>query len=133
MKSSFSNDFLKVHVELLSFLLVVFFSPETELGLISTFLKKCIIVSFNCQFLLPDLPSPEAPVCWGAPAGSVPGPASHVCVPAVSAAHSEFGGTDPALWRNGLQNCASGRYLHREVQRQETRGKQDPVWAVGAW
>ncbi|XP_044070302.1 microcephalin isoform X3 [Siniperca chuatsi] len=79
------------------------------------------------QFLFPDLSSPEAPVCRGAPTGPVPKPASHVCVPALPAAHSESGGADPALWRNSLQNCAAGGYLHREVQWQETRGKQDPV------
>ncbi|XP_031159678.1 microcephalin isoform X1 [Sander lucioperca] len=74
-----------------------------------------------------DLSSPEAPVCRGAPAGPVPRPASHVCIPSLPATHSESGGADPALWRNSLQNCATGWYLHREVQRQETRGKQDPV------
>ncbi|XP_039640874.1 microcephalin isoform X3 [Perca fluviatilis] len=79
------------------------------------------------QFLFLDLSSPEAPVCRGAPAGPVPRPASHVCVPSLPATHSESGGADPALWRNSLQNCATGWYLHREVQRQETRGKQDPV------
>ncbi|XP_031159697.1 microcephalin isoform X5 [Sander lucioperca] len=79
------------------------------------------------QFLFLDLSSPEAPVCRGAPAGPVPRPASHVCIPSLPATHSESGGADPALWRNSLQNCATGWYLHREVQRQETRGKQDPV------
>ncbi|XP_034753841.1 microcephalin isoform X2 [Etheostoma cragini] len=74
-----------------------------------------------------DLSSPEAPVCWGAPAGPVPRPASDVCVPSLTATHSVSGGADPALWGNSLQNCATGWYLHREIQRQETRGKQDPV------
>lgn len=94
--------------------------------------KELIWKVITCQFLFLDLSSPEAPVCRGAPAGPVPRPASHVCIPSLPATHSESGGADPALWRNSLQNCATGWYLHREVQRQETRGKQDPVWAVGA-
>lgn len=83
----------------------------------------------NLAYVLPppDLSSPEALVCRGAPAGPVPKPASDVCVPAFSATHSESGGADPALWRDSLQNCPSGRYLHREVQRQNTRGQQGPV------
>ncbi|KAK1905153.1 Microcephalin [Dissostichus eleginoides] len=43
------------------------------------------------RFLFPDLSSPEAPVGRGAPAGSVPGPARHVCVPALAATHPESG------------------------------------------
>lgn len=78
-----------------------------------------------------DLSSPEAPICWGAPAGPVPRSACHVCVSALAASHAEPGGADWALWRDSLQNCAAGGNLHREIQRQEARGKQDPVWAVG--
>lgn len=78
-----------------------------------------------------DLSSPEAPVCWGAPAGPVPRSACHVCVSALAAPHAEPGGADWALWRDSLQNCAAGGNLHREIQRQEARGKQDPVRAVG--
>lgn len=81
----------------------------------------------SSHVLPPDLSSPEALVCRGAPAGPVPKPASHVCVPAFPAAHSESGGADPALWRDSLQKCPSGRYLHREVQRQDTTGQQGPV------
>lgn len=94
---------------------------------------NCVLIlnsgdtSSGWHFLFPDLSPPEAPVCWGAPAGPVSKPAPYVCVPALPATHSESGGADPALWRNSLQNCAAGGYLHREVQRQETRGKQDPV------
>lgn len=86
----------------------------------------------NCPLLLPDLSSPEAPVSRGAPAGPVPKPAHHVRIPALPATHSEFGGADPTLWGNRLQNCAAGGHLHREVQRQKARGQQDPVRAVGA-
>lgn len=86
----------------------------------------------NCPVLLPDLSSPEAPVSRGAPAGPVPKPAHHVRIPALPATHSEFGGADPTLWGNRLQNCAAGGHLHREVQRQKARGQQDPVRAVGA-
>ena len=80
------------------------------------------------SYVLPlDLSSPAALICRGAPTGPVPKPSTNVCVPAFPAAHSESGGADPALWRDGLQNCPSGRYLHWKVQRQNTTGQQSPV------
>lgn len=92
----------------------------------STHLKLC----FRFDFCLTDLSSSEAPVCRWAPAGLVPGPARHVRVSALPAAPPQSGRAHPAVRRKSLQNRASGGNLHREVQRQETRGEQDAVWAV---
>lgn len=78
-----------------------------------------------------DLPPPAAPLSWGAPTGPVPGPPVDVCVPTVSATHSQSGGAHQALWRSRLPHCQASRDLHRGIQRQESRGNPLSVRAMG--